>query len=92
MRSILEQRGLHVTGTTFSFHLLGQIHDVADYWRREMLSKDNLTSWQRTLVKATSRAIFIPTWRLAYYEDTLRKRDPRAIGVHITCRKSGVED
>jgi SAM-dependent methyltransferase len=85
MKSILERRGLKVTGTTFSFHILGQIHDVADYWRREMLSKDDLPAWKRTLVKAISRAVFIPTWRLAYFEDTLRKRDPVAIGVHITC-------
>ena len=87
MQNILEKRGLSVTDTTFSFHLLGQIHDVADYWRREMLSKDNLPGWQRTLVKAVSRAVFIPTWRLAYFEDTWRKRDKAAIGVHITCVK-----
>lgn len=92
MKSILEERSLKVTDTTFSFHILGQIHDVADYWRREMLSKEGLPSWKRAFVKAISRAIFIPTWRLAYYEDTLRRRDPRAIGVHLTCRKAGVGD
>ncbi len=89
MKGILERRGLKVTDTTFSFHLLGQIHDVADYWRREMLSKEDLPTWKRTLVKAISRAIFIPTWRLAYYEDSNRKHDPAAIGVHITCRHIG---
>jgi len=88
MRRILERRGLKVTDTTFSFHILGQIHDVADYWRREMLSRDDLSPVKRAIVKAISRAIFIPTWRLAYFEDTLRKRDGAAIGVHITCRKS----
>src|SRR5204863_1317682 len=35
MRAILEQRSLRVRDVTYSFHLLGQIHDVADYWRRE---------------------------------------------------------
>lgn len=87
MKRILEKRGLKVTDTTFSFHLLGQIHDVADYWRREMLSHPDRPAWKRAVVKAVSRAIFIPTWRLAYYEDTRRMRDPAAIGVHITCRK-----
>ena len=87
MQNILEKRGLHVTDTTFSFHILGQIHDVADYWRREMLSKNDLPGWKRTLVKAVSRAVFVPTWRLAYFEDTWRKRDKSAIGVHITCVK-----
>jgi ubiquinone/menaquinone biosynthesis C-methylase UbiE len=88
MKNILERRGLMVTNTTFSFHVLGQVHDVADYWRREMLSHDDLAGWKRSLVKLVSRAIFIPTWRLAYYEDTWRKYDPAAIGVHLTCRKA----
>ncbi len=87
MRHILEKRGLRVTNTTFSFHLLGQVHDVFDYWRREVLSRDHVPSWQKTIVKAVSRAVFIPTWRLAYFEDTWRKRDGAAIGVHITCVK-----
>lgn len=86
MKNILERRGLHVSGATYSFHILGQIHDVADYWRREQLSRD-IPGWQKTLVKVVSRAVFIPTWRLAYYEDTWRSHDPAAIGVHITCRK-----
>lgn len=91
MRRILERNGLRVTGTTFSFHILGQIHDLADYWRREMLSREDTPGWQRTLVKLISRAVFIPTWRLAYYEDTWRKEDPAAIGVHITCRKQTLD-
>lgn len=91
MQNILEQRGLKVTNTTFSFHILGQLHDVADYWRREVLSKEDVPSWKRAVVKAISRAIFIPTWRLAYYEDTRRQYDPAAIGVHITCRRVGGE-
>jgi SAM-dependent methyltransferase len=87
MKNILDRRGLTVTDTTFSFHVLGQIHDVADYWRREQLSRSDLPAWKTTLVKLVSRAIFIPTWRLAYYEDTWRQKDPAAIGVHITCVK-----
>jgi SAM-dependent methyltransferase len=87
MQRILTERGLTVTNTTFSFHILGQIHDVADYWRREILSRDYVANWKKTIVKVISRAIFIPTWRLAYYEDTWRKNSPNAIGVHITARK-----
>jgi hypothetical protein len=33
--------------------------------------------------------VFFPTWRLAYYEDNLRMRDPRAVGVHVTAVKRG---
>ena len=87
MQRILSVRGLHITDTTFSFHILGQIHDVADYWRREILSRPYVSSWKKSLVKVISRAVFIPTWRLAYYEDTWRKHQPNAIGVHITCVK-----
>jgi ubiquinone/menaquinone biosynthesis C-methylase UbiE len=86
MKQILLRRKLRVSGTTFSFHLLGQIHDVFDYWRRDMLARDDLAGWQRTLVKVISRAVFIPTWRLAYFEDTLLKRHPAAIGVHLTAQ------
>jgi SAM-dependent methyltransferase len=87
MKAILERRGLQVTGTTFSFHVLGQVHDVFDYWQREVLSRDWVPGWQKLIVKAISKAVFIPTWRLAYYEDTLLKSVPAAIGVHITCVK-----
>ncbi len=87
MRRILEKRGLKVTDVTFSFHILGQIHDVFDYWRREVVSRERVPGWQKTVVKAISRAVFIPTWRLAYYEDSWRKRDGAAIGVHVTCVK-----
>jgi SAM-dependent methyltransferase len=87
MKSTLERRGLRVTDTTFSFHILGQIHDVFDYWQREVLSRDWVPGWQKLVVKAISKAVFIPTWRLAYYEDTLLKRMPAAIGVHLTCIK-----
>ncbi len=87
MQGILERRGLKVTGTTFSFHILGQVHDVFDYWQREVLSRDWVPNWQKTIVRAVSKAVFIPTWRLAYYEDTLFKNTPAAIGVHLTCIK-----
>ena len=87
MKGILERRGLHVTGTTFSFHILGQIHDVFDYWQREVLSREWVPGWQKLIVKVISKAVFIPTWRLAYYEDTLLRKMPAAIGVHITCVK-----
>lgn len=90
MKQILQRRGLRVTGVTFSFHLLGQIHDVFDYWRREMLSREDLAGWKRALVKGISRAVFIPTWRLAYFEDTLLKSNPAAIGVHLTARSEKV--
>jgi ubiquinone/menaquinone biosynthesis C-methylase UbiE len=87
LKETLEKRHLEVNGTTFSFHILGQIHDVFDYWRREVLSRDWVPGWQKAIVKIISKTVFIPTWRLAYYEDTLLKNAPAAIGVHLTCVK-----
>jgi SAM-dependent methyltransferase len=91
MRRLLEKRGLRVRDTTFSFHILGQIHDLFDYWRREVLSREWVPGWQKGAVKIISRAAFIPTWRLAYFEDELRKRDGAAIGVHFTSVRGEIQ-
>ena len=87
MRRILAQKGLKVKSITYSFHVLGQIHDLFDYWRREVLSRDQVPEWQKSVVKGVSRIAFIPTWRLAYFEDEWRKRNSAATGVHFTCVK-----
>jgi SAM-dependent methyltransferase len=85
---ILGDQGLRVRDISFSFHLLGQIHDVVDYWRREQLAGGRARGrLKQAAVKLFSRAVFFPTWRLAYYEDKLRMRDPRAVGVHVTAVK-----
>ena len=82
------QRGMAVRDITYSFHLCGQIHDLADYWQREQLYGPHpAQGGRRTLVRLLSRAIFWPTWRLAYYEDRWRQGDPRAVGVHLTAMK-----
>src|SRR5579859_5548598 len=88
MHGILEAHGLIVRDITYSFHLLGQIHDIVDYWRREQLAGGHARHpLARAGVKLVSRAVFYPTWRLAYHEYKRRLRDPRAIGVHLTAVK-----
>jgi ubiquinone/menaquinone biosynthesis C-methylase UbiE len=87
MQNLLTRRGLKVTDTVFSFHLLGQIYDITDYWHREIMTRQ-FPAWRRLAVNLVRKAISFPTWRLAYYEDTWRRKDPAAIGVHITCRKT----
>ncbi len=87
MQDIRWRRGQSVAATTYSSNLLAQIHDIAEYWGREQLSRDTLPGWRRALVKGISRAISIPTWRLAYVENIWRNHDPAAVGVHFTCRK-----
>ena len=93
LRLIFERHGLGVTDVTYSFHLMGQIHDIVDYWQREQLAGPRpARGRKRLLVRAASRAVFWPTWRLAYYEDRRRQHDPRAVGVHLTARKREVAD
>ena len=88
LRRIFTDHGLSVRDITYSFHLLGQIHDIVDYWRREQLAGGQArNAVSRALVKGFSRAVFYPTWRLAYWEDQWRKRDRRAIGVHLSAQK-----
>ncbi len=88
LRRFVETNGLTVRDITYSFHLLGQIHDIVDYWRREQLAGGQARNpLSRALVKAISRVVFYPTWRLAYWEDQWRKHDRRAIGVHLTAQK-----
>lgn len=79
--------GLNTTEKSYSFHLMGQILDIADYWQRDRLSRQNYPGWRKRLVKLTSRVIMFPTWRLAYYEDKLRAKSNRATGLHLTCIK-----
>src|SRR5207247_4731797 len=84
---IFTRQGFAVTDVNYSFHLMGQIHDLVDYWQREQLAGARpATGLKRLLVRAFSRAVFWPTWRLAYYEDRWRRKDPWAVGVHITAQ------
>ena len=78
---------------------MGQIHDLVDYWQREQLAGPRpATGLKRLLVRAVSRAIFWPTWRLAYYEDNWRRpatpgpsasisRRPRNTGIVVWSKR-----
>jgi SAM-dependent methyltransferase len=71
----------------YSFHLIGQVHDVLDYWARER------NSGVRGLlpaiaVRGLTRLAFIATWRLSYLEDRLYAGSAFASGVHITARRA----
>jgi SAM-dependent methyltransferase len=89
LAQIFVRQGFTVTDLTYSFHLMGQIHDLVDYWQREQLAGPSpATGLKRGLVRGVSRVIFWPTWRLAYYEDRRRQRDPWAVGVHLTAARN----
>jgi SAM-dependent methyltransferase len=84
--TLAEDAGLEVTGTSHSFHLVGQIHDVIDYWHRERSSGgDGLLPVKA--VNAITRGAFVLTWRLAYLEDRVYSGSKLASGLHVTATK-----
>ncbi len=86
--AVFRDHGLTPTDLTYSFHLLGQVHDIVDYWGRERLRKQPVGR-RAAVTKAVQRVVFFPTWRLTYWEDTLLKRNPWATGLHLTAVKEG---
>ncbi|HEU5423948.1 MAG TPA: class I SAM-dependent methyltransferase [Nitrolancea sp.] len=82
------QAGLEVTDASFGFHLAGQVHDIVDYWNRErQLGGPGLLP--RRAVGAVTRATFLATWRLSYFEDRLYAGRRFASGLHLTAIKPG---
>ena len=73
----------------YSFHLLGQTHDVLDYWARERVSGGQ-GRLPVPAVRAITRLAFIATWRLSYLEDRLYSGPSFASGIHITARSSSM--
>lgn len=79
-------QGMEPADLSYSFHLIGQVHDIVDYWGRERLRRAP-EGRQAAVTKAVQRIVFFPTWRLSYWEDTLFKRNPWATGLHLTAIK-----
>jgi SAM-dependent methyltransferase len=75
-----------VTDVSHSFHLVGQLHDVVDYWQRER-GAGGRGLLPVPLVKFVARGVFTVTWRLAYLEDTLYAGPRLASGLHVTSVK-----
>ncbi len=81
---MMRRHGLHVQATSYSFHVLGQVFDVVDYWRREKL--DRAGSFEALVIKAITKPVLSPLWRLVYYEAQLLRKLPWAVGLHVTAR------
>lgn len=75
--------GLKVTEVKHSFHLVGQIHDIVDYWHRER-SAGGRGRLPVPLVRLATRGIFLATWRLSYLEDRIYDGGLLASGLHVT--------
>lgn len=83
---LTRRSGLTITNVSHSFHLIGQAHDIVDYWQRDRRTGGSGTVplWA---VRAIARGIFVATWRLAYVEDRLITGSMLASGLHLTARK-----
>jgi SAM-dependent methyltransferase len=82
---LVTRAGLRVAAISHSFHIVGQIHDVVDYWRRERLAGGE-GKLPLPVVRAISRGTAVVTWRLAYLEDRLYGGPLLASGLHVTSR------
>jgi ubiquinone/menaquinone biosynthesis C-methylase UbiE len=88
VETIFKNAGLEPISASYSFHLLGQIFDITDYWQRDCTARADYPAWRKNLVKLIARVIFFPTWRLSYHEDKRLAHSPKATGMHFTCRKT----
>lgn len=78
--------GMEPTDYAYSFHLLGQVHDIVDYWGRERLRRAP-HGRSAAVTKLVQRVVFFFTWRLTYWEDAFLKRNSWATGLHLTAVK-----
>jgi len=84
--ALTNSSGLNLKDISHSFHLVGQVHDVVDYWQRERTS-GGPGRMPVPLVKFVSRSVFVVTWRLAYLEDRTYAGPIFASGLHVTAQK-----
>ncbi|RIK42008.1 MAG: class I SAM-dependent methyltransferase [Chloroflexi bacterium] len=78
--------GLEVSLAESSFHLVGQVHDIVDYWQRERRAGGHGIVPLRG-VDLVARATFLVTWRLSWAEDRVLHTALCASGLHITAHK-----
>jgi SAM-dependent methyltransferase len=84
--TLVERSGLGISSTAHSFHMIGQVHDIVDYWQRERASGGH----GRLPVHAVTilaRIVFLVTWRLSYLEDRLITGPLFASGLHVTAAR-----
>lgn len=88
---LLGWAGLEVSCIRYSFHLLGQVHDVVDYWWRERASGGR--GWlPLPLARLLVRVVFAVTWRAAALEDRLYAGRLLGSGLHVTAYKPTINE
>lgn len=83
VEALCRARGLTPVHRSFSFHLIGQCHDILDYWRRETTLTPG--PWPSApVVNVLTRLAMPVTWRLAYVEADWCRNWRAATGLHLT--------
>jgi SAM-dependent methyltransferase len=86
VRELVEAGGMPIEAISHSFHLVGQVHDLLDYWQRDR-SSGGRGVVPVPVVNLITRGAFVATWRLAFLEDRLYSGSFLASGLHVTARK-----
>ena len=84
---LVQLSGFEVERADHSFHLIGQIHDILDYWHRER-TRGGDGILPLPVVNLICRVAFVLTWRGSYFEDRLSRGRLFASGLHVTARRS----
>jgi SAM-dependent methyltransferase len=79
------QAGFVFERVDHSFHLVGQVHDIIDYWQRER-RRGGHGYLPLGVVDLVSRIVFVATWRGSFFEDRLYGGRFLASGLHVTAR------
>ncbi|MCX7622568.1 MAG: class I SAM-dependent methyltransferase [Thermomicrobium sp.] len=83
---LLAKAGFEVRALGYSFHLIGQLHDLLDYWQRERAAGAP-GRLPIGLVRLVTRVAFVFTWRAAALEDRVFRGRTLAAGLHVTAYK-----
>jgi ubiquinone/menaquinone biosynthesis C-methylase UbiE len=91
VEAMARARGLRPIHRDYSFHVIGQVHDILDYWRRETTRRPGFPP-RAIAIMLLTRLLMIGTWRLAYLEAALRRAHPTATGLHLTALRDDPAD
>jgi ubiquinone/menaquinone biosynthesis C-methylase UbiE len=86
VEALFTAHGLHPLHRSYSFHAVGQVHDMLDYWNRETTTHAQPGA-RRTGITRLTRLLMIGTWRLAYLEAQVLRAWPAATGLHLTAMR-----
>ncbi|HUG15840.1 MAG TPA: class I SAM-dependent methyltransferase [Thermomicrobiales bacterium] len=84
--ALVTRAGFTVVDKAHSFHIVGQTHDIVDYWQRER-EGGGRGRLPVAAVRLIARGVFVVTWRLSYLEDRVLRGPAFASGLHLTARK-----